>query len=246
MDYTQANRQLWNEWTKLHVTSEYYDAHGFRVGKSTLGEIELDEVGQVEGKSLLHLQCHLGLEALSWARKGAQVTAVDFSEEAIDFARALGQEQNIPAEFICSDVYELPKVLHRQFDIVFSSHGAICWLADLFRWAKIAASYLKPGGRFYLLDGHPVKRLLCPRVTDDAGNPLDYGYFPRRQPVRVLEQGSYAVESTSWHTAYYWSHSLGEIVTAVAAAGLKLEFLHEFPSEEHPNFPVVFSIRARR
>ncbi len=246
LDYTLANRALWDAWSKLHAGSDYYDADGFRAGKLTLGETELEEVGDVCGKTLLHLQCHLGLDTLSWARRGAIVTGVDISGEAIHFARSLAQELEIQAEFLCLDVYELPRVLDRQFDIVFTAGGVLDWLADLTGWAALIARYLKPGGIFYIIEIHPIKKILTPRLQDDRGNSIDRGYFHRPEPVRVEERGSYAVQADSWHTAYYWSHGMGEIVTALAAAGLQLDFLHEFPSAEHPNWPVLFSIRARR
>lgn len=245
-DFVQANRELWNEWTPINVDSDYYDLDGFKAGQSALGALERDEVGEVAGKSLLDLQCHFGLGTLSWARLGAVVTGVDISDESIRMAQALSEELDIPARFICSDIYALPQVLDAQFDIVFTSGGVLNWLPDLQRWAEIIFNYLKPGGTFYISEIHPIKRILAPRLRDDQGNPIAIAYFPRAEPVRVEEQGSYAKETESWHTAYYWSHSLGEIVTSLVTAGLQLEFLQEFPSDEYPNFPVAFSIRAVR
>ncbi len=245
-DYIRANRKLWNEWTVLHQDSNYYDLEGFRAGQITLGAREQQEVGDVSGSTLLHLQCHLGLDALSWARLGARVTGVDISQESIRFAESLSDELHVPARFICSDIYDLPRVLDEQFDIVYTSCGVLAWLPDLQRWAEIIAHYLKPGAVFYISEIHPLKRVLTPRLHDDRGKPISLGYFHSPEPVRVEEQGSYAQEGDTWHTAFYWSHDMGEIVTALVTAGLRLEFLHEFPSEEHPNWPVGFSIRARR
>lgn len=245
-NYIQANHKLWNEWTKLHLNSNYYNLDGLKAGIITLGAIERNEVGDVLGKSLLHLQCHFGLDTLAWARLGAIVTGVDISGESIRLAQALSDDLNILARFICSDVYELNQILNEQFDIVFTSHGVLTWLSDLQRWAEIIVEHLKPGGIFYINEIHPIKRVLTPRLQDDRGNAIEIGYFHCDEPTRVEEQGSYAQESDTWHTAYYWSHGLGEIVTALVRAGLKLEFLHEFPSEGHYHFPVAFSIRARR
>src|SRR5512145_1836222 len=136
-----ANRRLWNEWARINQDSELYDMAGFRAGQTSLKPIELEEVGDVAGKSLLHLQCHFGQDTLSWARLGAQVTGMDFSDEGIKLAKKLAEELRIPARFICCDLYDLPKTLpDEKFDIVFTSYGALCWLPDIKRWAEIAAS----------------------------------------------------------------------------------------------------------
>lgn len=266
-DYAETNRDLWNGWTRLHSGSAVYDVDGFKAGKTTLRAIELAELGDVSGKSLLHLQCHFGLDTLSWARNGALVTGVDFSDEAIALAQSLSSELDIPAEFICSDLFALPGVLDRQFDIVFTSYGVVGWLADLNRWAELIARYLRPGGTFYIVEHHPFRRLLFPRRFDDMGKPLDQGYFQRLEPVRSEERGSYAEPGADyWHTAYYWMHGLGEIVTALVSAGLRLQFLHEHPDtvehcyayeevepgqyvlQQQPSvvIPHLFSIRATR
>lgn len=230
--YVQTNRNLWNNWTKLHTesSSEHDDLLAqLRAGQTTLNEIELEELGDVSGKSLLHLQCHFGLDTLSWAREGAIVTGVDFSEKSIVHAQELSKELNISADFVCSDIYELPMGLDRQFDIVFTSGGVLPWLPDLDRWAEIIVYYLRPGGTFYIRDNHPIRHILGPPRLDATGKPIEHGYVHRTEPTRVEERGSYAVpEANTTHTAYYWTHGLGEIVTALSSAGLRLEFLHEF------------------
>ena len=241
-----SNRELWNGWTRLHVNSDFYNVAGFKAGKPTLDSTVLKEVGEVAGKSLLHLQCHFGLDTLSWARQGAIVTGVDFSGEAIALARSLSGELGIPAKFLCAELSELPQILHDPFDIVFTSYGVLPWIPDLDNWAKLVAHYVKPDGIFYIAEIHPIKRILAPRLKDCKGNPIEISYFHRPEPTRVEEQGSYANWNVDfWHPAYYWSHGLGEIVTALVRAGLLLEFLHEFPSVEYPNRPEFFSIRAR-
>lgn len=261
-DYTETNRDLWNGWTKIHAKSKFYDLDGFRSGKTSLKPTELEELGDVSGKSLLHLQCHFGLDTLSWARRGARVTGVDFSEEAISFARSLSKELDIEAEFICSDIYDLPEVLDRQFDIVFTSYGVLCWLSDLRTWATIIKRYLRPGGTFYIVTFHPYVAVL-----DDSGEHIENSYFYSTEPMKYECQGSYAgsyEDPDFTHTAYEWVHGLGDIVTALISAGLKLEFLHEFPFsiqrfqpffeeiapgryalKDRPNtIPLMFSIRA--
>ena len=228
--YIDTNRELWNLWTEFNIVSEEYSTllNQLKAGKTTLKEIELKELGSVAGKTLLHLQCHFGLDTLSWARAGAIVTGVDISESAITLAQSLSQELDLEAEFICSNIYDLPTVLERQFDIVYTSGGVLPWLPDLSRWAEIVASYLKPKGAVYIVDGHPIVRVFKPR-TDGQGKPVEWGYFDKG-PIEVEERRSNGNPTLhSAHRAYYWPHSLGEIITALCSVGLRLEFLHEFP-----------------
>lgn len=259
--YFRNNRSLWDGWAKINYGSDFYDLDGFKSGRTSLRPAEIEEVGDVAGKTLLHLQCHFGLDTLSWARRGAKVTGVDFSEEAVSRARALSDELNIEAEFICSNVYDLPRVLDRQFDIVFTSYGVLCWLPDLDRWAKIVTRYLRPGGMFYMIEFHPLIQTL-----DDEGKCFERPYFHSPEPLKDERQGSYAAPADSSHTAYEWTHSLGDIVTALISAGLRLELLHEFPftpyncwpflEESEPGkyvlkgrpntVPLTFSIRGKR
>lgn len=261
--YLEANRALWNEWAAIHEKSEFYDVAGFKAGKLSLHSIEIEELGDVSGKTLLHLQCHFGLDTLSWVRLGARVTGVDFSEKAIALARSLSQELSIPATFICADIYELPKLLAQKFDIVFTSAGVLCWLPDLQRWTQIISHFLKPGGIFYIREFHPFAL-----VFDDRENLTDlrvaYPYFHAPEPLRCPVKGSYADRSAtvSQTVAYEWVHSLSDILNALISAGLKIEFLHEFPyctfqmlpfmeqSEDghwrlKQNLPLMFSLKAR-
>ena len=234
--YLGANRDLWDFWTELHTTvsEEYLEAMAqVRAGGVTLDDVVLSEVGDVAGRSLLHLQCHVGLDTLSWARMGAEATGVDFSEKSITVAQCLSRELGLDAKFICSDVYDLSEVLDGRYDIVFASDGVWPWLPDLNRWAEVVAGCLKPGGVFYMRDIHPIRRVLKPPRDDATGTPVEIGYVAQPEPVRFEERGSYSVpEHDSVHTAYYWQHGLGEIVTALCAAGLRLEFLHEFSKTE--------------
>jgi SAM-dependent methyltransferase len=149
-----------------------------QAGGSTLKTIALEELGDVAAKTLLHLQCHIGLDSLSWARQGAIVTGVDLSEDAMLLARSLSTDLSIGAEFIYLDLYGLPPVLDRQFDIVYTSEGVLCWLPDQDRWAKIVARYLNPGGIFHIFEGHPIRRAVHPRA-DGRGRPVEWRYFNR-------------------------------------------------------------------
>jgi SAM-dependent methyltransferase len=229
-EFLMANLGLWNEWTEIHETSAFYDLEGFKAGHSSLHSIERDELGAVAGKRLLHLQCHFGLDTLSWARLGATVTGVDFSERAIGLARSLASELALPATFVQSTVDELESNLAGSFDIVFTSYGAIEWLADLERWAHTIAHFLAPGGTFYMVELHPLARTLDDL---DAHPELRVAgpYFPASRPRRLRIHGSYADPDAhiDHDLAYGWSHSFAEILNALIGAGLRLEYLHEFP-----------------
>ncbi len=232
-----ANRALWDELTAIHERSAFYDVGGFLAGASSLSALELDELGpEVTGKRLLHLQCHFGLDTLSWARLGATVTGVDFSGRAIALARRLATECGLPATFVESDLYELPARLalaarlDERFDVVYTSWGVLCWLPDLARWARLIADCLAPGGIFYMAEFHPFLFALAddseePRVSRDA-------YFHRAEPHAWANdgKGSYADPDARIEAPvdYEWDHPLGEIVTALIEAGLTIEYLHEF------------------
>ena len=262
-EQVQVNRTNWNERTPVHAASELYDVEGFKAGRMTLHDVELREVGDVSGKTLLHLQCHFGMDTMSWSRLGAKATGVDLSDAAIGLARSLCGELNLDTRFICSNVYDLPDVLDEQFDIVFTSYGVLCWLPDLDKWASVVASHLKPGGVFYIVDGHPAMNVF---EESDAGElRVTYPYFH----TEFLWEGgepSYAGSGIIQSPVYEWHHSLGEIVTALIDAGLRIEFLHEFAfstyraypmmtkgddgywrfPESNDSFPQLFSIRATK
>jgi SAM-dependent methyltransferase len=227
-DYRRVNRAKWDELVELHAASGFYDLDGFRRGRTSLRSLELAEVGDVAGQRLLHLQCHFGLDTLSWARLGAAVTGVDFSPRAIELARSLAQELDIAARFVCVDLYDLPEALDETFDIVYSSYGVLCWLADLPRWAEIVASFLVPGGRFHLVELHPFVATL-----DDESEELAvrWPYFRRPEPIRYDRQGSYAEPSAVLeHTvSYSWLSPLSDVITSLAEAGLHVSSLREFP-----------------
>ena len=266
----QSNRRLWDAWTKIHVGSEFYDVDSFRSGERPIrvADYERDEVGDVEGKTLLHLQCHFGLDTLSWARLGATVTGVDFSNEAISAARALAADTRIPATFIQSDVYELPEVLKEQFDIVYTSCGVLGWLPDVASWGHIAAHFVRPGGFLYVTEIHPVADVFENEGVKPGELRLEYPYWSHAEPLRFDVQGSYADRDapTQGLVEHGWDHSLGEIVTSIADAGLRLGFLHEFdfvrwpmdylvegadglwrlPEEVKGSLPLFFSLRATR
>ena len=234
-EYLEANRALWDEWTGIHEGSAFYDLDSFKAGGIRLRDYEVVEVGDVAGKDLLHLQCHFGIDTLSWARLGANVTGADFSGRAIALARSIAAELGLDARFVESNVYDLPSALHGDFEIVYTSRGVLGWLPDLRAWAGVIAHFLRPGGTFYITEGHPVMWALDDGegVTEPR---LKYPYFPRPEPLVFPTQGSYADPSAHVNqpVEYGWAHSMGEIVTVLAEAGLRIEFLHEWPFVEWP------------
>lgn len=262
-EFRQANQKLWDSWTHEHEQSPFYDLAGFRMGKDRLRSIELTELGDVTSKSLLHLQCHFGLDTLAWARRGAIATGVDFSPDSIALARSLSEELNIPAQFCCSRVETLPDALTGQFDIVFTSYGVLHWLQDLRRWGQVIAHFLKPGGIFYIVEDHPMMRVFD--IVGEAVQPNSQ-YFFADKPEQIESQGSYAAPGEEQFSFYIWNHGLSEIINALLEAGLRLEFLHEFPyaarakwpgmvqgedgwwrlKERHGTIPFLFSLQARK
>jgi len=264
--HTKANQEHWNEVVPINSASDFYDLKGFRSGKSTLDAIERKEVGEVSGKSLLHLQCHFGLDTLSWARLGAKVTGVDFSDEAIALAQTLSRELGINARFICTDVYDLPKRLKDRFDIVYTAGGVLCWLKELAPWAEIVARALKPRGIFYLRDSHPFLNVFD-NEREARNLIVRYSYFHKAEPMRWEPDGSYADRSAKVkNPTFEWTHSLSDIINSLIAAGLRIDFLHEFPVLFHDHFsfmekgrdgswrlkgkretiPLMFSLRATK
>ncbi|WP_435332703.1 class I SAM-dependent methyltransferase [Haloarchaeobius sp. TZWWS8] len=263
----EANRRNWDERAAVHPDSDYYDVDGFLAGESSLWDLERDELGPHvdDATTMLHLQCHFGLDSLSWAREGARVTGVDFSGEAVRTAEELADEADLAdrTEFVEADVLELE--LDREFDVVFTSYGVLCWLADIEAWADTVARHLAPGGVFYIAENHPLGGMFESVAGDTAE--LAYPYFSG-ETMHFDVQGSYASDAEFEHTDHYeWAHSLGDVVTALASRGLTIEFLHEQPwctwqrfetmeeddrgrfwlPEDVPvDLPLTFSLKARK
>lgn len=229
--FLASNRALWDEWTTIHERSDFYDLDGFRRGGVRVARHEIEEIGPIEGRTLLHLQCHFGIDTLSWARLGARVTGVDFSPKAIALARSLAAELGLDARFVESDIYRLPDVLDDTFDVVYTSNGVLGWLPDIAGWAQVVARYVKPGGRFYLLEIHPVVQAFENEGVQPGELRLTYPYWEHRNPLAFETRGSYADETAHVETPmeYGWDHGLGEIVTALTDAGLRIRALREYP-----------------
>lgn len=238
-DWHSANRAHWDERVPLHVASDFYDLEGFRSGTDALREFELAEVGDVTGRSLLHLQCHIGLDTMSWARNhgAARVVGLDFSGPAVRVARELAAEIGLSPEqagFVESDVYDAPSAVpEKTYDIVYTGTGALCWLPDIEGWARTAASLLAPGGFLYLAEFHPLTDVL----DDETGTRIVHDYFMRDAQVTDAA-GTYAElgAKTVHNRNMQWQHPIGEVVSALAAAGLRLDFLHEHEASLFPRF----------
>jgi len=239
--YLEANRRRWDESVSLHVASPEYPLRAFRRGALTIHRLEREEVGDVRGKSLLHLQCHFGLDSLSWARLGARVTGVDFSPEAVKRARALAAECGIRAEFVECDVSDLPRRLLPTFDIVYTAKGVLCWLPDVRQWARVVAGLLRPGGMFYLLDDHPAANPFDSRPARSGAKGwfFEFPYFHRARPLRWESGDTYATRGAQMkhRLTFEWQHPVGDVLNALIGAGLHVEFVHEFPFCYWRKFP---------
>jgi len=236
--YLETNKKRWDQLALEHKDSPFYDLEGFKAGKERLRSIELEELGDVRGKSMLHLQCHFGLDTMAWARRGARATGVDFSSRAIDLAREISSDLDIPAEFICSDIYRLPEVLSKTFDIVFTSYGVLHGLPDIRRWGEVVARYTRPGGIFYIVEDHPMFRTFRP-IPGNAFR-AERKYFHSTTPQRIQSQGSYATgDKGTAGESFIWDHSLADILNALIEAGLQIAFLHEFPYAARAKFPFM-------
>jgi len=238
--YYEANREHWDESTGIHERSQFYDRAGFIAGgRSPLTDTERAELGPlVAGKRLLHLQCHFGMDTLELARLGATVTGIDFSPASIEAAKRLSVDSGIPGRFIEANVYDAPEVLDERFDIVYAGAGSLVWLPDVRAWARVAAHFLEPGGVLYLYDGNPMRGTLADD-RDDGLLVVETAYFETDEPAAYDDTFTYTDgPPMTNHRDYEWGHGLGEVVTAVADAGLRLDFLHEH--REAPWQPFTF------
>jgi 2-polyprenyl-3-methyl-5-hydroxy-6-metoxy-1,4-benzoquinol methylase len=266
------NRTWWNARVNEHVHSDFYAVEEFKAGNTKELRLERAELGAVNGKSLLHLQCHFGLDTLSWARYGAEVTGLDFSNEAIKEARKLAKETNLPAQFVVANVYDAPTKISDRFDIVFTSWGVLGWLPDYETWATVVAEMLNPGGTFYIAELHPFSLIFADNDKEAPSKTpqgkFEYDYFYSSKPLIEETEFSYAAPKTSFddNDTRYWIFELGAIITHLIDAGLKIEFVHEhdfscyqqWPAmiketqdiwrlpKDWPSLPLSFSIKAQK
>lgn len=260
-NYLDINRKSWNERVGLHVDSEFYDNEAFLAGKPSLKVIELSLLGDVKGKTILHLQCHFGQDSISLARMGAAVTAVDLSDKAIETGQKMSQSLGFDVDFVCSDVYEAPMHIDRKFDIVFTSYGVIGWLPDMDKWASVIAHFLKPGGKLVFVEFHPVVWMF-----DDDFKQVTYKY-DKADPIVEQLSGTYADQDAGVSLdTVSWNHGLAEVFSALMANGLVITAFQEFDYSPYNCFrhmdecepgkfrvkhlgdriPMVYALEARR
>ena len=248
---TRANGEAWDAIAKTHY--ENYDVQKLLTGEPLINELIKAEVGDVTGKALIHLLCHIGTDTLSWGLLGAHVTGVDISAESIKYARKIADQLRMEATFMVCDVMELAGKIEVKYDIAFASTGVLCWIPDIERFANTARSLLKPGGFFYLFDGHPFRNM----QEENQGNNIINDYF-KRGVSEYEDFGDYVVKDFLIpKKSYEWAWTMGDVVTAFCQAGMRLEFLHEFPeylysgyipydvlNNKRELFPCTFSLKA--
>ncbi|KAA3617989.1 MAG: class I SAM-dependent methyltransferase [Calditrichaeota bacterium] len=241
MDYIKINKNSWNRKTEIHFNSDFYDNENFLKGQSSLNEIERTLLGEITGKSILHLQCHFGQDTISLNRLGAKATGIDFSDTAIGKANELAHKTKSDATFICCDVYDLPQFLEEKFDIIFTSYGTIGWLPDLNKWAAIIAQFLKTNGTFIFVEFHPVVWMF-----DDNFKKISYNYF-NTGPIKETLAGTYADKKASIKQEYImWNHSISEVVNNLIRNGLEINALHEFDYSPYDCFNETVKIAPKK
>jgi SAM-dependent methyltransferase len=223
-----TNLAHWEALAAVHGQDRYYDAAALIAGADSLRENEdaavREAVGDVAGLEVVHLQCHIGFDSISLARRGARVTGVDFSPASLAKARSLAEQAGVEAEFVEADATALPEALHGRFDLVYSTIGVLCWIDDVAAWMRSVAAALRAGGRFVLVEIHRLLGMVGEREPLE----LDFPYA-HDGPHRFDEPGSYADPEADVADTIeiVYAHSLGEVVTAAIRAGLRIDALHE-------------------
>ncbi|MDJ0790631.1 MAG: class I SAM-dependent methyltransferase [Acidimicrobiia bacterium] len=267
--YYADNLANWNDRVPIHAGPDGYGIDRYVTDADHLSSIvEFDRryLPDVAGKSLLHLQCHIGSDTVSWGRLGAHVVGVDFSEPALVVADQLARDMGLQARWILSDVYRSPDVLDEQFDIVYTGVGAICWLPDIRRWAEVVAGFTKPGGTFLMREGHPSMWSLD-WERNGARLQIELPYFERPHPESFEEDTTYLGTGTMSNTTIHsWNHGLGEIISSLLAVGFRLDVFEEhrflewsalpqmyeeggvwvLPEEQRDLLPLMYTIKATK
>jgi SAM-dependent methyltransferase len=236
VDYRALNRANWDERVPAHALSPGYAVARFHEDPSYLSHVvrfDLPLLGDIEGLRGLHLQCHIGTDTVSLARLGARMSGLDFSPPAIEQARSLAIATGAEVEFAVGDLYDAPAALGGgRFDLVYTGIGAICWLPDIHRWAQVVAALLRPGGRLFIREGHPMLWAIDEKRSDVLA--VELPYFETPEPIVSDEGGTYVETDAVFKTTitHEWNHGLGETVTAVLDAGMEITGL-----EEHTTVP---------
>lgn len=241
-DYRIVNRANWDERAVAHAASPDYAVDLFAEDPSYLSgfvRFDLPRLGEIQGIDAVHLQCHIGTDTVSLARLGARTTGLDFSVPALEQASRLAASAGVDATFVAADVYDAPEVLGSHcFDLVYTGGGALCWLPDVRRWAQVVSQLLRPGGRLFLREGHPVLWALAD-ARPDGLLVLEHPYFEREQPT-IWDDGATYVPTDHVFTAtvvHEWNHGLGEIVSAILEAGMEITMLEEHDSTPYEALP---------
>jgi SAM-dependent methyltransferase len=259
-DFFIANKKAWNKKTPFHFESDFYNVEGVLNGGLSLYNIELNELKDLENKNILHLQCHFGLDSFSFERLGSNVTGVDFSETSIDLANSIKNQLNSKVNFICANIYDLNKIsLDKEYDIIYSSYGALTWLPDLNEWAKLIFKYLKTGGVFYIVDFHPL--LIC---YNNLENKIITNSYFNNDVIFKTHKGTYTNFDADIETKEYtWNHPISEVLNSFIKLGFKIDFFNEYPFvpfncfpnlvfdekdnnwklKENPDIPLTFSLK---
>lgn len=231
LNYKEINKKSWNNKVESHLKSDFYAVELFLEGHTSLNEIELNLLGDINGKSVLHLQCHFGQDTISMARMGAKTTGVDISDKSIESANLLAIQTKTDSRFLCCDLYDLPNHLIEKFDMVYTSYGTIGWLPDLDKWAAIVSQFLKPGGKFIFVEFHPVVWMF-----DDHFEKIGYNYFNTGAIVET-ESGTYADrEAKITNEFVMWNHSMSEVINSLIKNDLTINSLDEFDYSPHNCF----------
>jgi SAM-dependent methyltransferase len=241
-DYRRINMANWNERAPAHAASPDYALNAFRSDPHHLSSVVAFDrplLGDLSGVRGVHLQCHIGTDTLSLARLGARMTGLDFSSAALEQARALAAAVGADIDYHEADVYDAPEVLGRgTYDLVFTGIGALCWLPSVRRWAEVVSALLRPGGRLFIREGHPVLWALS-EPRPDGLLTLEFPYFERDEPMVWDEAGTYVrtvVQFTSTVT-HEWNHGLGEVFTSLVGAGMDVTGFVEHQSVPWDGLP---------
>ena len=236
-NYLDINKNSWNGKVETHLKSDFYFVEEFIAGRTSLNTIELDILGDIKDKKILHLQCHFGQDSISLSRLGAKVTGIDLSDKAIEAAKDLAKKCGTDTEFLVSDVYDLPNVLDEKFDIVYTSYGTIGWLPDLEKWSKVVSHFLKPGGKLIFVEFHPFVWMY-----DDDFTHVKYNYF-NEKPIIEYEEGTYADQSAEIAQDYVmWNHPTSEVLNSLIQNNLEINSFDEFNYSPYPCFQHVEKI----
>jgi SAM-dependent methyltransferase len=240
-NFFKVNKDTWNKKVAIHAQSSMYDMEAFKSGKNSLKSYELNAIGDVAGKSILHLQCHFGQDTLSWSRLGAKAVGIDISDEAIALANRINSELDLDAEFVCCNVLDTSKHVSKKFDIVFTSYGVIGWLPNLKPWAQMIAERLKPGGIFYMVEFHPILWMF----DYSNGTPEMKYHYNQKEVIYEEYKGTYADQNSEMISKEYgWNHGLSEVINALVTSGLKIEYLNEYDESPYNIFPDLIKTQS--